>query len=230
MQSNDIDVALTDMMGLPFAEHFQTYCNNIEGVAIEKIVKVERNPERSKHLETAKATVLGTELDFVNLRSEEYAEDSRIPTQVVSSFTSLSVCAAYSIAQAFGTPLEDALRRDITMNALFYNVHSRAVEDHTGKVGPIARLLVPPIDMARSRASRICKMASSGRLCLHERHLWTILCVSCAALDLQVVLASSLYQSLRPQFKKRKYRYVGIPSVLVPVLTESVPAGAEDKN
>lgn len=29
--------------------------------------------------------------------------------------------------------MEDALRRDITINALFYNVHSRAVEDFTEK-------------------------------------------------------------------------------------------------
>jgi len=36
--------------------------------------------------------------------------------------------------KSFGTPLEDALRRDITINALFYNVHSREVEDFTGKV------------------------------------------------------------------------------------------------
>jgi hypothetical protein len=26
------------------------------------------------------------------------------------------------------------MRRDITINALFYNVHSREVEDHTGQV------------------------------------------------------------------------------------------------
>lgn len=83
MQSNDIDIALTDMMGLPFAEKFQEYCRSVKGIPIEKIAKVERNPDRSKHLETAKATVLDIELDFVNLRSEEYAEDSRIPTQVV---------------------------------------------------------------------------------------------------------------------------------------------------
>lgn len=38
------------------------------------------------------------------------------------------------ILQTFGTPLEDALRRDITINSLFYNVHSRSVEDFTGKV------------------------------------------------------------------------------------------------
>jgi hypothetical protein len=36
-----------------------------------------------------------------------------------------------------GTPLEDALRRDITMNALFYNVHTRSVEDFTGKASPM---------------------------------------------------------------------------------------------
>lgn len=37
-------------------------------------------------------------------------------------------------SKAFGTPLEDALRRDITINALFYNVDSCAVEDFTEKV------------------------------------------------------------------------------------------------
>ena len=83
MQSHDIDIALEGMMGLPFAELLQTYCGSVKDIPIAKIAKVERNPDRSKHLETAKATVLGIELDFVNLRSEEYAEDSRIPTQVV---------------------------------------------------------------------------------------------------------------------------------------------------
>lgn len=70
-------------MGLAFAEKFQAYCNSLQDVSIEKIAKVEKNPDRSKHLETAKAKVLDIELDFVNLRSEEYAEESRIPTQVV---------------------------------------------------------------------------------------------------------------------------------------------------
>lgn len=71
-------------MGVTFAEQFQEYCRSVKGVPVDKISKVERNPDRSKHLETAKATVLDIELDFVNLRSEEYAEDSRIPTQIVS--------------------------------------------------------------------------------------------------------------------------------------------------
>ncbi|GBE78504.1 CCA tRNA nucleotidyltransferase, mitochondrial [Sparassis crispa] len=115
-QSHDIDIALQDMMGMTFAEHFVTYCRSVKHISVKNIAKIESNPDQSKHLETAKTTVLDLELDFVNLRSEEYAEHSRIPTQV-----------------AFGTPLQDALRRDITINALFYNVHSRVVEDHTGK-------------------------------------------------------------------------------------------------
>ncbi|KAH9947968.1 hypothetical protein B0H21DRAFT_821480 [Amylocystis lapponica] len=116
LQSNDIDIALTDMMGVAFAEHLVEYCSSVKQLAVKGITKIESNPDQSKHLETAKTTILGLDLDIVNLRSEEYAEDSRIPTQVT-----------------FGTPLQDALRRDITINALFYNVHSRSVEDHTGK-------------------------------------------------------------------------------------------------
>ena len=32
-----------------------------------------------------------------------------------------------------GTPLEDALRRDLTFNSLFYNINEEKVEDFTGK-------------------------------------------------------------------------------------------------
>lgn len=75
--------------------------------------RVAANPEQSKHLETGTTRVLGLECDFVGLRSETYT-DSRIPDQV-----------------QLGTPLEDALRRDLTVNSLFFNVHSREVEDWT---------------------------------------------------------------------------------------------------
>ena len=33
-----------------------------------------------------------------------------------------------------GTPKEDAYRRDITINSLFYNIHTEKVEDFTEKV------------------------------------------------------------------------------------------------
>lgn len=84
MDSNDIDVALENMMGLAFAEHFVDYVANQKYLPVKSVTKVESNPDQSKHLETAKTNVLDTELDFVNLRSEEYASDSRIPTEVVN--------------------------------------------------------------------------------------------------------------------------------------------------
>ncbi|KAF8973800.1 hypothetical protein BDZ97DRAFT_1648416 [Flammula alnicola] len=114
-QSNDIDVALSDIMGLAFAEYLADFAHS-QGVETGTITKIEQNPDQSKHLETATFKIFGLDIDLVNLRSEEYAEESRIPTGV-----------------AFGTPLEDALRRDITINALFYNVHTREVEDFTEK-------------------------------------------------------------------------------------------------
>ena len=82
-------------------------------VNMSHIGKIAANPEQSKNLETATARVLGYDLDFVNLRKEVYEGESRIPVM------------------SFGTPLEDAQRRDMTVNALFYNVHSQQIEDWT---------------------------------------------------------------------------------------------------
>jgi tRNA nucleotidyltransferase (CCA-adding enzyme) len=50
---------------------------------------------------------------LVNLRSEEYTDDSRVPTI------------------EFGTPSQDAFRRDLTINSLFYNINQQKVEDYT---------------------------------------------------------------------------------------------------
>jgi tRNA nucleotidyltransferase/poly(A) polymerase len=60
--------------------------------------------------------VMGIECDFCNLRAQEiYTEDSRIPMT------------------RFGTPLEDAQRRDFCLNALFFNLKTNLVEDWTGR-------------------------------------------------------------------------------------------------
>ena len=76
--SCDIDIAIDNMMGEEFAKLF-TAC-----VGASSIGKIRANPEASKHLETACVRYKGIDLDFVNLRSEDYTEDSRIPT-IVSS-------------------------------------------------------------------------------------------------------------------------------------------------
>ncbi|KAF9391080.1 hypothetical protein CPB97_007552 [Podila verticillata] len=115
LSCHDLDVGLDTMMGYDFAVLVNEYMESL-GHEKRTIAKIATNPEKSKHLETATMVVLGMPLDFVNLRSEVYDEGSRIPSEIT-----------------FGTPSEDAYRRDITINALFYNIHTRSVEDFTGK-------------------------------------------------------------------------------------------------
>ena len=81
-ESNDIDVALSEMMGLAFAEHLSTFAEG-KGISLGHIGKIAQNPDQSKHLETATLKVFDHDIDLVNLRSEAYAEGSRIPTEVV---------------------------------------------------------------------------------------------------------------------------------------------------
>lgn len=82
-ECNDVDICLADMMGVPFTERFVAFVSERMQVPVHKVTKIESNPDQSKHLETARTTLFDIDLDFVNLRSEEYSEHSRIPTEVV---------------------------------------------------------------------------------------------------------------------------------------------------
>lgn len=102
-----------------------------------RLTKIEAKPEQSKHLETATARVFDLSLDWVQQRGQEvYTEGSRIPT-VVRLFRPYPpldpLLTRDPVTQAFGTPLEDAERRDLTINSLFYNLRTRAIEDQTDK-------------------------------------------------------------------------------------------------
>ena len=83
-ECHDIDIALENMMGHAFALKFIEFARKLKHLPVKSVAVVKANPKKSKHLETAKTTVLGLDLDFVNLRDEAYADDSRIPTNVVS--------------------------------------------------------------------------------------------------------------------------------------------------
>lgn len=116
LASQDIDIGINNLTGLEFAENLKQYMTKYAdrlGVQVKGIHKVEKNPDKSKHLETATTNLFGLDIDFVNLRCEEYAGDSRIPNV------------------EFGTPVQDAFRRDATLNALFYNLQEQKIEDFT---------------------------------------------------------------------------------------------------
>lgn len=119
--SKDIDIGISSMTGWEFGDLMKQFLTVPERSAqygkdiLGSLATIKANPDKSKHLETVTTKILGLEIDLVNLRKETYLEDSRTPTM------------------EFGTPQEDALRRDATVNALFYNLSSKEVEDFTGR-------------------------------------------------------------------------------------------------
>ncbi|KAJ4257449.1 CCA tRNA nucleotidyltransferase, mitochondrial [Fusarium torreyae] len=157
IQSHDIDVAINAMTGVHFAQAMCDYCEKPEAMAkhsigptdIGNLHNVARNPEKSKHLETAMVKMFGLDLDFVNLRKETYTEDSRNPQM------------------EFGTAEEDASRRDATVNALFYNLHDDRVEDFTGGLADMdAKIIRTPLEPFKTfmddplRVLRLVRFAS----------------------------------------------------------------------
>ena len=132
LSSTDIDVAIDTMTGSNFGTLMKEYLEQPEAHSrwlkeylaqqeadskciLGALAKIEPYPEKSKHLETVTTKILDFQVDLVNLRKETYVEDSRNPTM------------------EFGSPKDDALRRDSTVNALFYNLMTSEVEDFTGR-------------------------------------------------------------------------------------------------
>jgi len=113
--SIDIDIALDDQLGSEFAAKVFAWLEEHGEEAAHGVGTIMKNPEKSKHLETATMSFRGFSIDFVNLRTEEYSDgSSRIPSRM-----------------DIGTATEDALRRDLTINSLFYNLRTGEVEDLT---------------------------------------------------------------------------------------------------
>ncbi|KAG5487553.1 hypothetical protein LSCM1_07510 [Leishmania martiniquensis] len=118
LHSNDIDIAIEThestmvVTGEAFARRISEY-QVAHGERGHTVSVIRANPALSKHIETATVRVHEIPVEFCALRTDLYTEGSRIP----------QVCPA--------TPLEDAQRRDLTINALFYNLHTCMVEDYT---------------------------------------------------------------------------------------------------
>ena len=128
--SDDIDITVDNMTGEAFARHLVAHIaarpDDTSGVGLapsgEPLVHLDAvvrgNPEKSKHLETAIVHLYGVPIDFCNLRTESYDREAagRVPSSV-----------------RFASAYEDAMRRDLTINALFYNIHTKRVEDLSGR-------------------------------------------------------------------------------------------------
>lgn len=129
--SDDIDIALDKMTGQQFVNKAIEYTKMVPGspIKVDSAYVVKQNVEKSKHLETTALDIGGLKIDFVNLRDESYG-DSRIPAMTLSD-----------------DPKVDALRRDLTINAMFYNVNTGQVEDYVGGLKDLQSMVLrTPLD------------------------------------------------------------------------------------
>ena len=140
--SQDINIAVNNMHGEEFARHVNAHlqatgrkvrkvcctcaggslgCRHVMCPAMQlhlvmrlncvraaQVAVIKSNPDKCKHLQPARMRVNNVELDLVNLVSGSYPDP----------------CNPES---GMGTPEQDALRRDLTVNSLFYNINTEQV-------------------------------------------------------------------------------------------------------
>jgi tRNA nucleotidyltransferase/poly(A) polymerase len=139
-QNDDIDIAIDKISGQIFSNHLFKYVNTLgDGWLCSQAAIIAANAEKSKNLETAtlKLTIPSGyvfELDFVGLRSEVYDDPtSRVPIVRLA------------------TASEDAVRRDLTINSLFYNINTGKIEDYIGGVRDIhCGIIRTPLDARKT--------------------------------------------------------------------------------
>jgi tRNA nucleotidyltransferase/poly(A) polymerase len=138
----DIDIVIESMSGKAmsgkdFSEKLIEYIEFLgNGWSCKKAANGGANESNTLETATLKITLpnkVEFELDFVGLRKETYNEGSRIPVIETAS------------------PKEDASRRDITINSLFYNINTQLIEDYIGGVRDIKRKIIrTPLDAMKT--------------------------------------------------------------------------------
>ncbi|EGW30732.1 uncharacterized protein SPAPADRAFT_142212 [Spathaspora passalidarum NRRL Y-27907] len=207
-ESHDIDIAVNHLTGEQFAHGLSDYVSKYQpDLDMHTLHTIKKNPDKSKHLETCTTKLYGIDIDFVNLRSEEYSLDSRVP--VIE----------------FGTPQEDALRRDATLNALFYNLNHSKIEDFTGKgledlhhgllrtpLPPIQTFLDDPLRIIRliRFASKFNFMIEQKTLCaMKEEHNKIALSTKISKERIEIELRKIL-TSKNPGYGLQLINYIGL--------------------
>lgn len=138
LSSDDLDVTLNKVTGVDFANSIFEYVHSLDSDSVipykDALGKLTVNPDQSKHLETATLSLFDLDIDFVGLRAESYDDKSRIPSVTP------------------GTVETDALRRDFTVNTLFFNIRTEKIEDITkrGYKDLQTKVLVTPISPLQS--------------------------------------------------------------------------------
>lgn len=159
VDSDDIDLGITDMSGQDFAKAIQEYMGipgNLEKygeIATRQkgpvsIHRIRANVQSSEHGGSYVASLFGRYIDIFTLRKAKRARIS-------------------SPKMTVGSAEEDAFRRDATINALFYNLRESKVEDFTGQgiedlKNRLIRTPSDPLQTLRADPVRILRLIRFG--------------------------------------------------------------------
>ncbi|MFW6174108.1 MAG: hypothetical protein ACOC5T_10235, partial [Elusimicrobiota bacterium] len=129
-ESDDIDIAISQMSGIEFANLISQYAKtrNIKEVGNAYEVSLEKtkdNDDKKDQLLVGGIKILGYKIEFVSMRTETYTKESRTP----------------EISRT-DNPEEDALRRDLTINALYYNIDTGRIEDYVGGFSDLKNMIL----------------------------------------------------------------------------------------
>ena len=131
--SKDIDITVDGMTGIEFATAIKQFADqNIGRNIVSTIKDTEARPEQIKNLAVAFLKIYEQEVEILNLRGNEvYEQGNRNPISV----------------QHGASAVDDSKRRDLTMNALFYNINTGKVEDYVGGYQDLQNMLLrTPLD------------------------------------------------------------------------------------
>jgi len=109
----------SDLLGNPFV------------VSLEKSLKSEQE-EDINSLQVGGIDIGGQKVEFVPMRTERYESGSRIP-----------------ILEITNDPKLDSMRRDLTINSLYYNIDTGMVEDYTGGINDLKNMVLKTPDEAK---------------------------------------------------------------------------------
>ena len=129
IESDDIDIAV-DVSGIEVAKAIEQYGRKVGAhvgtafqVSLDKSAQPIQEEEKSNDLMVGGIDINGIKVEFVPMRTETYPDPtSRKPVITITK-----------------DPREDVKRRDLTINAMLYNIGTGKVEDYVGGIRDLGR-------------------------------------------------------------------------------------------